>query len=154
MEPRFHAWRRWTVADGLNRDKRSHVSSVVKGRNSLELCVLPVITGTHRCLIILTCLVIASIINFHTLKLRVGSTSSCTCNYNFSHKIEAPMQKVLEIELDWKTVFYVIYQQRRRVFHHSNTEKLMKTRGRRPSAFIVSRCLDDLTKQSRIINNR
>ena len=27
-----------------------------------------------------------------------------------------------------------------------NTEKVMKARGRRPSAFIVSRCLDSLMK--------
>ena len=47
---------------------------------------------------------------------------------------------------------------------YPNTEKLMKARGRRPSAFIVSRRLDtlmkhearvvDVTSQSHIIDNR
>ena len=36
----------------------------------------------------------------------------------------------------------VIFQKRVRVFHRvSNTRKLMKARGRRPSAFIVFECL-------------
>ena len=45
-------------------------------------------------------------------------------------------------------VCHVIYQKRVRVFHQGvpNTEKVMKARGRRPSAFIVSRCLEPLMK--------
>ena len=44
-------------------------------------------------------------------------------------------------------VFDVIYQKRVRVFHQGfQTSRNMKARGRRPSAFIVSRCLEPLMK--------
>ena len=47
------------------------------------------------------------------------------------------MLRVLKVK-----IFQVIFQKRVRVFHQvSNTRKLMKARGRRPSAFIVFECL-------------